>query len=119
MLVEARRPFKAPHKMVQVGERFHAQDVLAKDLIHSGLVVACKAAQAPQNKMAATPQNKATAPDAGKAPAVGVVQPSSVSPAAQASPEPTAQPSETGAKRPTLRLRKPRAKRSRSTQPSE
>lgn len=118
MLVEVRKPFKAPHKMVQVGERFHAQDLYAKDLIRNGLVAECKAAQVPHNKMAATPQNKA-AHDVGKAPAVGVVQPSSVLPAAPASQQPTAELSNDGVKRPTLSLRKPRAKRSRSTPPSE
>lgn len=126
MLVEVRKPFKAPHKIVQVGERFHAEDLTARDWIRNGLVVDCKSARTPQNKMKAPPigerfqqliENKTA--DAGKAPAVGEAQLSSVSQAAQVSQQTTVPQSETGEKRPTLRLRKPRAKRSQSTQHSE
>lgn len=112
MLVEVRKPFLAPHKMVQVGERFHAEDLIANDWIRNGLVINSKSAKTPLNKMAYAPQNK-SALDAGKAPAVGEDQPSSVSQAAQASQQQIAESSIAGAKRTTLRLRKPRAKQSR------
>lgn len=106
MLVRAIKPFDKKHP----GTVFDTTSTHAAELIRNGLAVEHKMRTPPLNKMAATPQNKG-APDAGKAPADGGVQPSSVLPAAQVSALPTSSTSVSGA-RPTLRLRKPRVKRS-------
>lgn len=104
MLVRAIKPFdkKMP------GTVFDTTSFHAAELIRNGMAVEHKMQKPPANKMAATSQNKG-APDAVKPPAAGVVQPSSVSQAAQVSPSQTSNMSATGT-RPTLRLRKPRAK---------
>ncbi len=106
MLVRAIKPFdkKMP------GTVFDTTSFHAAELIRNGLAVEHKMRTAPVNKMAPTPQNK-SAPEAGKAPDDGAGLPSSVSPVDQASPLPTSSTSASGA-RPTLRLRKPRVKRS-------
>jgi hypothetical protein len=109
MLVRAIKPHKAPHKMVQAGEVFDMNVAQAAELIRNGLAVEYKMKTPPANKAAPTPLNKA---DAGKAPAAGEDRPLSALPAAQVSPFPTLTPSADGATRTTLKLRKPRAKRS-------
>lgn len=106
MLVRAIKPFDKKHP----GTVFDTTSFHAAELIRNGMAVEHKMRTPPVNKTAATPQNKG-APEAGKAPADGVELPSSVSPAALVSPLPTSSTSAAGA-RPTLRLRKPRAKRS-------
>lgn len=106
MLVRAIKPFDKK----QPGTVFDTTSFHASELIRNGMAVEHKMKAPPANKMAATPQNKGSV-DAGKAPAAGVDQPSSVSQAAPVSPSPTSNTSASGA-RPTLRLRKPRAKRS-------
>lgn len=104
MLVRAIKPFdkKLP------GTVFDTTSFHAAELIRNGVAVEHKMRQPPANKAAPTPQNKG-ATDAGKAPDAGVVLPSSVSQVDPASPLPTSSTSAAGA-RPTLRLRKSRAK---------
>lgn len=106
MLVKAIKPFDKK----AVGQVFDATPIFANELIRNGLAVAHKMQSAPSNKAAPAAQNKGA--DMGKAPADGEAPQSSASQAAPASLPPTASPSETGATRPTLRLRKSRAKRS-------
>lgn len=106
MLVRAVKPFDKH----SVGHVFDATPTRASELMRSGLAVAHKMQSAPSNNAAPAVQNKGA--DMGKAPADGEAPQSSASRAAQASQPPTASPSEPGATRPTLRLRKSRAKRS-------
>lgn len=106
MLVRAIKPFDRK----QPGTVFDTTVPHAAELIRNGMAVEHKMQKPAANKMAQTPQNKG-ATDAGKAPAAGVDAPSSASQAAQVSTLPMPITSASGA-RPTLRLRKPRAKRS-------
>lgn len=107
MLVRAIKPFDKKDP----GTVFDTTSTHAAELIRNGLAVEHKMRQAPLNKAAPTPQNKGAPADAGKAPDDGGDPPSSALPAVPASLPPTSSTSASGA-RPTLRLRKPRVKRS-------